>query len=221
MRRDQIDHHPAGAADEHGVEEDVAVAEVVASISVADVQPTVLDTESDAVATASTPSDAEMLKAWRERDPGMWPVDSDIDTWLFIAADNGDMAVVATLLAGGAGVHMRYRGMTPLHAAAANGHAAVVAALLEAGAKVDAAGDRRKTRWIGKTRWIDTPLHVAATKGHEAVVAVLLAGGAVEDAADDGRGSALHLAAMYGHEAAVRVLIGTGTDVKAEYDAAL
>ena len=87
---------------------------------------------------------------------------------LLTAVDDGDLAAVRALLAGGADVNEKCRsGRTALILAAANGHLEAVRHLLQAGARVN---DRRHD---GMTALIH-----AAFFGHEAVVRTLFGGGA-------------------------------------------
>ena len=106
----------------------------------------------------------------------------DHDADLILAADQGDLAVVNTLLSKGANVHKRdaVRGETALHKASAQGHAAIVTALLAKGANVQA-WSRPHAR---------TPLHEAVDppmrepddlppmQPHDAVIDALLVAGA-------------------------------------------
>ena len=101
-----------------------------------------------------------------------------INSWngttpLLVAAQHGDAAVVAKLLANGAQVdEAAVDGQTPLCASAAAGHEAVVGALLAKGAQV------AKPNNDG-----DTPLSAAAQNGYEAVVKTLLANMAEQELA--------------------------------------
>ena len=114
-------------------------------------------------------------------------------TPLHWAADGGDVAIAAALLAAGADVSLTTgSGQTPLHWAANGGHAAVVATLLAAGAEVDAKSDDG-----------GTPLRFAAGGGHVSAVAELLAGGAEVDAKNDDGETPLHWAARNGRAAVV------------------
>jgi ankyrin repeat protein len=91
------------------------------------------------------------------------------DSLLWVAALNGRLAAVQTLLATpGVRVDATNRaGATALHGACERGHAAVVTALLQAGANVE--------REDGANR---RPLAGAAAGGHRAVAEALLAAGA-------------------------------------------
>jgi len=123
------------------------------------------------------PANLEMLRAWRDQNPDMWPgehKDDDYDAWLLAAATNGDAAAVQALLNAGAYVDCAdffdasLQGVTPLYAASQHNHEAVVKMLLRAGAIVD-----NITGFDGST-----PLHAAVVNGNEVVVRALLDAGA-------------------------------------------
>ena len=125
-------------------------------------------------------------------------MNDDGDTSLFIAAEENDEAIVATLLAAGADVNQARtdNGATPLYIASQEGHEVIVEALIAAGADVNKA--RSDTG--------GTPLFIAAQKGHEAIVAALVAEGArVHHFTNSGR-TARDAARMNGHHSLMRVL---------------
>ena len=129
-------------------------------------------------------------------------------TPLHWAADGGDVAIVAALLAAGADVSLTTgSGQTPLHWAANGGHAAVVATLLAADAEVNAKSDDG-----------GTPLRFAAGGGHVSAVAELLAGGAEVDVKNDDGETPLHWAARNGRAAVVVALLAAGAEVNAKND---
>ena len=129
-------------------------------------------------------------------------------TPLHWAADGGDVAIVAALLAAGADVSLATGGgQTPLHWAANGGHAAVVATLLAAGAEVNAKSDDG-----------GTPLRFAAGGGHVSAVAELLAAGAEVNAKNDDGETPLHWAARNGRAAVVVALLAAGAEVNAKND---
>ena len=129
-------------------------------------------------------------------------------TPLHWAADGGDVAIAAALLAAGADVSLTTGGgQTPLHWAANGGHAAVVATLLAAGAEVNAKSDDG-----------GTPLRFAAGGGHVSAVAELLAAGAEVDVKNDDGETPLHWAARNGRAAVVATLLAEGAEVNAKND---
>lgn len=122
---------------------------------------------------------------------------------LISAADTGDVAAVARLVAEGADVNVRIRGDgTALIRAAAHGDLAVVDELIRLGADVN-----RASRGDGN------PLIAAASAGHQDVVERLLEAGADVDAIVPGDETALINAARHGHLEIVRLLVAKGADV--------
>ena len=92
------------------------------------------------------------------------------DSFLHLAASEGNAEIVALLIEFGANVNQASLGRLhcpPLCEAAESGHADVVRVLLSAGAWVD-----------GEDRTSITPLMLAAREGHDAVVELLLDSGA-------------------------------------------
>ncbi|KAJ1462882.1 ankyrin repeat-containing domain protein [Pelagophyceae sp. CCMP2097] len=148
---------------------------------------------------------------------------------MFLAAENGHVALVEDLLAQGCDTHSRdANGLTAACAAAANGHVDVLGALLRAGAAVNqATGDRGYTLLIRATEAdrrdaadvliahgaavdqasIDgsTPLMFAVAQGHS-VVDVLVAHGAAVDQVMSNGITPLKLAASRGFAGVVDVL---------------
>jgi hypothetical protein len=124
---------------------------------------------------------------------------------LYLAAQEGRIAVVNALLAAGADKEAtNYGGATPLYIAAQIGHLAIADALLAAGANKNA-----------KTNNGTTPLAIAAQKGHISIVRALLASGADADAFDNSGSTALMRAAGGGHTSCIRVLLAHGCNVDA------
>jgi len=122
------------------------------------------------------------------------------------AAMRGDLARVASLIAGRADVNQAQGdGMTALHWAARRGQAALADALLAAGADVKAV-----TRLGGYT-----PLHLATQEGSDAVVRALLARGAEAGAVTTTGAVPLHFAAASGSVAVISMLLERGADPNA------
>ena len=111
-----------------------------------------------------------------------------LDDGLILAAGDGHVEAVQTLLAAGANVHVQDD--DALCWAALNGHKETVKVLLAAGADVHAGDDYalRNAAWSGRTQ----------------TVQMLLAAGADIHAEND---EALRWAAQYGHTETVRVLV--------------
>ena len=132
---------------------------------------------------------------------------------LFMAAQRGDGAAVARLLAAGAdpdfSVARRHPSgdgevieATALHVAAARDRLEAARLLLEAGADPSLA--------VGGV----TPLMAAAGGGHPEVLRLLLARGAAVDAADSNTGgTAFHCACCYNQAGCAEALARAGCDV--------
>jgi len=128
-------------------------------------------------------------------------------TPLHQAAERGDAAAVASLLASGASpaAVTRIGQFTPLHVAAKAGHAEIVRLLLDA--KADASA---------LTTTGAAPLHFAAASGSADAVALLLDRGADVDGREPVWGQTpLMFAAAAGRTAVVKVLLARGADVRA------
>lgn len=124
---------------------------------------------------------------------------------LIEAAEKGDVAEMAELIAEGADVNGAVDGDgSPLIAAARSGHMAAVRELLDRGADVNLGvpGD-------------GSPLIMAARRGDVAIVTLLLDKGAAIDQVVDGDENALIQAAENGHLEVVRLLVARGADVNA------
>ena len=123
----------------------------------------------------------------------------DMETSLHEAAQNGDLAVVRSLLASGVDVEAKTAdgaNKTPLHLAAANGHAEAMWVLVQFGADTEAKGV------LG-----ETPLHLAAAYGHVEAIRVMLQQGANNEAKTADGETPLHLAAADGHVEAIREMV--------------
>ena len=136
---------------------------------------------------------------------------------LDLAARNGHVDVMKTLLGRGADVSARASGgRSVLHIAAQKNRVSVIEFLAtEAGVEVDCKDDNGMT-----------PLHVAATNGHLPAVNALIAAGAdvsvrtstdyyIDYGPSRGDCSALDLAAHAGHVGVMRALVRHGADVQA------
>lgn len=123
-------------------------------------------------------------------------------TWrskLFAAADKGEVAKIAVLLASGRNPNVqgerRYVRGTPLHVAANAGHSEIVRMLVEAGADVE----QPSSGLIGSGY---TAIHWAVEAAHSGVVKVLLGLGTDVTSRDDRYGyTPLHLACLKTREA--------------------
>jgi ankyrin repeat protein len=122
---------------------------------------------------------------------------------LEVAAQQGNLALVQSLLEKAKIETKDDDQRMALHRAAENGHAPVVQLLLEKGAEVDAQYKKIKTKGDDQK----TALHRAAENGHAPVAQLLLEKGAEVDAKDKSGRTALHLAIMNGHEAVLDVMV--------------
>lgn len=126
---------------------------------------------------------------------------------LLVAAREGHLGIVKTLLAKGADVNGESRnedlerGKTALMFAAQRGHAGIVQALLDRGADVNARTDASKE--FDLPGW--TPLIWAASEGHMAVVKLLLANSADLHTKDNKGRTALWHAANNGYSDIVQL----------------
>ncbi|XP_049946893.1 ankyrin-3-like [Schistocerca serialis cubense] len=130
------------------------------------------------------------------------------DQMLIVAAKEGSVSKVRTLLAVGADVEAKDDDKrTPLHWAAIRGHVEVARCLLEDGADVNT-----------RDNWQNTPLHQAAWNDNAAVVRLLAASSADPNARDSDGGTPLHDAAWRGHADAATALLEAGADREVRND---
>ncbi|KAF5642059.1 ankyrin unc44 [Fusarium sp. NRRL 52700] len=120
------------------------------------------------------------------------------ETALHVAADNGLLDAVQTLINFGAIVSVKdHLQRQPLHLACRGGHKEVVELLIERGADKEAREFQDAT-----------PLDVASWHGRSGIVKLLIAKGAEVLVKDRNGWSPLYSASRSGHEAAVRLLLG-------------
>ncbi|MEJ2317473.1 MAG: ankyrin repeat domain-containing protein [Gammaproteobacteria bacterium] len=126
-------------------------------------------------------------------------------TPLMWAADKGDLAMLASLLASGSGVDTRdTNGATALSHAAMAGHTAVVEQLIKHGAVIDLADN-----------WGATPLMYAVKSGNLAVAGLLIKSGAnVNRPLDKSLMSPLMMAAFRGDNAMIKLLLDNKADIE-------
>jgi ankyrin repeat protein len=123
---------------------------------------------------------------------------------LYVASENGHLAIVKTLLHHGSKVH-GYNS-SPLYAACANGHIDIAKILLLKGVNMNA---------VHKSH--SSPLHVACSKGYIDIAEMLLQEGASVDAPHHGKYSPLYGAASNGYTEIVRMLLKEGANVNAPH----
>ena len=140
--------------------------------------------------------------------PPLVLVNAGGQTQLLVAAYEGDIAGVRTLLASsGGGLLLDLQdnnGASPLFAACQEGHTEVVRALLSAGAKIDL----RRSGGMA-------PLHVACGRGHTEVVRTMLPARAKVNLQTEEGASPLHVACQGGYMEVVRALLSAGANVGA------
>ena len=136
-------------------------------------------------------------------------IETDVGESLIRAAQNGDVALVETILRGCDADVLNYRdpdGYTPMHRATYNGHVDVMKKLLLAGADVRAVTD---------DGW--EPLHCACRWNQTEAAALLLQNGASVNAKTRGGQTPLHLASsMRDGGATICLLLSKGDVVEAQ-----
>jgi ankyrin repeat protein len=132
--------------------------------------------------------------------------DKDNQSLLYVAAQQGNKALVAVLLEKGADVNAqggRYN--NALLAALENGHTEIATLLVDKGADVNAQGGR-----------YDNPLLAALERGYTEIATLLLHKGADVNAQSEHYGNALQAASCKGHKEIVTLLLDKGADVNAQ-----
>ena len=127
---------------------------------------------------------------------------------LWIAAQNGKLSDVRTLLnGGGVDLEVKSGGMSSssLHLAAKNGHLMVLLHLIDHGADKSA---------VDRDGW--TPLHYACFGNHESVLLTLLHHGADVNLADTNGVTPLMIAARNGSHAITEILLYHHADIDAQ-----
>lgn len=125
--------------------------------------------------------------------------------------DYEDVDKVISLLDGGADVHARYRGRTPLHEACLQGHINVIKILLDNGADIEA-NDNNEIK----------PLHYAVYARNKDVIITLLNRGANVDCRDNQGNTPLHYVCGFyrfpvpGQVDMAQILVNGGADINAE-----
>lgn len=139
---------------------------------------------------------------------GVTEARNDVTTPLCSAATNNNIAMLQTLIDGGAdlnAIQNKFMKNTALHIAVENGSKDVVNALITAGANLDILNSSE-----------NTPLHIAIEKNDIELVKVLIAGGANLDVNGEGlfKTPILHAAIKKGNKEIVRALIAGGADLE-------
>jgi ankyrin repeat protein len=164
--------------------------------------------------------------------------DKDDESPLYIAAEQGNKAVVVLLLDKGADVDVLGRRYgTAMQAASHNGYKEIVTLLVDRGADVNAQGGHygnalqaasaeghkemvtllldKGANIHAKGGHCGSALQEASAGGHREIVTLLLDRGAEINAPDGHHGSALQEASAGGHREIVTLLLDKGVDVKA------
>lgn len=170
--------------------------------------PAVAGSYDDALSSASL-GDSRQLAGLLERGIDPNTVDAQGNSLLILAAREGQLATVETLLKYRPRIDYRNQaGDSALMLAVLRGHEDVARALLGAGAAANHEG------WA--------PLHYAAFEGREGILDALFAAGADVNASAPNKATALMLAARNGHIGVVRRLLALPqTDLNALNDAGL
>jgi ankyrin repeat protein len=124
------------------------------------------------------------------------------------AVNAGDLALVQTLLSGGANVNELDLFGTPLHGAAARGYVEIARVLIDAGADLEAE--------VVASQDKSHPLHSAASGGHVAMAALLIERGAKVDSRDSRGYTPLIVAITNGRAETAQLLLNAGADPIAE-----
>ncbi|MBC7692012.1 MAG: ankyrin repeat domain-containing protein [Methylotenera sp.] len=177
----------------------------------------------------------QLIQAGADPDASVPQGDVKGPTTLMIAAMNGDVAMLKTLIARGSTVQSTdARGWTPLMIAAKYGKIEALRVLLDLGAKIDFKNDLAMTALMVATvhsqdsctelllsrganantisKQGTTPLMLAAENGDAALTRLLLKSGAAPNAQDQNGFTPLMLAASLGHLRAVQILLEMKAD---------
>ena len=128
-----------------------------------------------------------------------------MDKEIILAAENGNLSEVKTLLEKGANVNAMGPNSGAIHVAAFNGHLEIVQLLLK---------NKADTNVQDKQGYY--PLQLAASKGHLAICNSLIKAGANIEAATLAGGTALHVAAASNFGPVLNTLIKAGANIEAE-----
>jgi ankyrin repeat protein len=165
--------------------------------------------------------------------------DKDNQSLLYVAAQQGNKAVVAVLLDKGADVNAQGGSLgNALQAASCKGHKEIVTLLLSKGADVNAQGGRYNnallaalendnteiaTLLVDKSTDVNAQsgqygnaLYMASYHGHKEIVTLLLDNGADVNAQGGSYGNALQAASLSGHKEIVTLLLDRGADINAQ-----
>ena len=150
-----------------------------------------------------------LMKLFTSAPPRAVAIPREMETFMPIACEMGDMSVVAVFLAIGVDKNaMNNDGKSHLNVACENGHLDIATALLAAGA------DTNSMDRIG-----DTALLIASKKGHFDIVTALLAAGADTNASNRIRQTPLLIACEKGHRDIAIALHAAGADTKRPHPA--
>jgi len=189
------------------------------------------------MATDKSKGDAEAISLLKAAGKNIMVPDKNGRTLVYIAAENGHVAVIAALKAAGSAMDMPDNdGVTPVYIAARKGHAEAITALKAAGANMNAPKPDGATpvycaAYHGHVEVIaalkaagadvntpmdnTTPIQIAAQEGHAEAIAALKAAGSDVNAADNDGVTPVYLAAQEGHAEAISALKAAGANVDA------
>ncbi|KAL5371349.1 hypothetical protein DPSP01_014323 [Paraphaeosphaeria sporulosa] len=159
---------------------------------------------------------AILFSEGQERKSELTRKDSQGQTLLYLAAENGHYQTVELLIDKDAEINVQggHCG-NALQAASYRGHEAIVKLLLDKGAEINAQGGRYGNALQAASEGGHKAV-AASSGGHEAIVRLLLDKGAEINTQGGWYGNALQAASLGGHEATAKLLLEKGAEINAQ-----